>query len=89
MINWLIKQLFKWENFRAAIYAEVDWDNSITRTLEDPESMKTAAAMWCEEDGWRGWHIKDDGNYYFHDIPEKSLSDIFDVLEEAGLDGDM
>ena len=87
MINWLVDKIFKWEALRAAIYAEVDWDNSITRILEDPESMKTASAMWCEEDGWRAWTIKDNGNYYFHDIPEKSLSDIFEIISpiEEGL----
>lgn len=80
MINKLVDWLFKWEALRAAIYAEVDWDNSITRILQDPESMQTASAMWCEDDGWRAWTIKDNGNYYFHDIPEKSLSDIFEVV---------
>lgn len=82
MINWIIDQLFKWDALRTAIFAEVDFYNSITRILEDPESMQTATAMWCEQDGWRGWTIKDDGNYYFHDIPEKSLSDIFDIIGE-------
>ena len=87
MINKLVDWLFKWEALRAAIYAEVDWDNSITRILQDPESMQTASAMWCEDDGWRAWTIKDNGNYYFHDIPEKSLSDIFEIISpmEEGL----
>ena len=82
MISWIIDQLFKWDALRTAIFAEVDWQNSIARILEDEESMKTAAAMWCEEDGWRGWTIKDDGRYYFHDLPEKSLSDIFSIIDE-------
>lgn len=80
MIQRIIDFLFRWESLRDAIYAEVDWRNSINRTLEDPESMKTAASMWCENDGWRGWYIKDNGNYYFHDVPEKSISDIFEVI---------
>lgn len=80
MINWIIDQLFKWNALRTAIFAEVDWYNSISRTLEDPESMKTSSAMWCEYDGWRGWHIKDDGMYYFHDLPEKQFDDIFDII---------
>jgi hypothetical protein len=49
--------------------------------------MKVASAMWCEPDGWRGWHIKDDGTYYFNDFPEKSFGDIFDIIynkEELG-----
>lgn len=82
MIQRIVDFLFKWESLRDAIYAEVDWHNSITRILNDPESMQTASAMWCEEDGWRAWTIKDDDNYYFHDIPEKSLSDIFEVIHE-------
>lgn len=83
MIQRIVDFLFRWESLRDALYAEVDWRNSINRTLEDPESMKTAAAMWCEEDGWRGWYIKDNGNYYFHDLPEKSISDIFEVIHGA------
>jgi len=59
---------------------KLDWYNSITRTLNDPEAMKTASAIWCEQDGWRGWNIKENGSYYFHDIPEKGLSDIFDII---------
>jgi hypothetical protein len=72
--------LFKWDRLRDAIFNEVDWQNSITRTLQDPESMKVASAMWCEEDGWRGWTVKDNGTYYFHDIPEKDFSNAFDII---------
>lgn len=80
MINFTINQLFKWKKLRLAIFAEVDWYNSISRTLADPESMRTASAMWCEPDGWRGWNTKDNGTYYFHDLPEKSLYDIMDIM---------
>ena len=76
----LINFLFKFDSLRLAIFAEVDWYNSITRILNDPESMKTASAFWCENDGWRGWSVKDDGNYYFHDLPEKSLGDILNIV---------
>lgn len=80
MLDKIIRLLFSWENLRLAIFSEVDWYNSITRTLNDPESMKIASAFWCEEDGWRGWEIRDDGSYYFHDIPEKHLSDILEIV---------
>ena len=30
----------------------------------------------------RGWTIKDNGNYYFHDVPEKGIGDIMDILME-------
>jgi hypothetical protein len=80
MIDRLVKLLFSWDRLRVAIFAEVDWSNSIGRTLNDPDSMKTASAFWCEEDGWRGWSIKDDGSYYFHDIPEHHLGDILDIV---------
>jgi len=76
----IVNLLFKWENLRKFIFAEVDYYNSISRTLADPEEMKTASVIWCESDGWRGWHIKDNGTYYFHDLPEKSLSDVFDII---------
>ena len=80
MINKIVDFIFSWEKLRLAIFAEVDWYNSISRTLADPEAMKTVSAMWCEDDGWRGWHIKDDGTYYFHDLPEKGIGDMMDIL---------
>jgi predicted double-glycine peptidase len=79
----IVDFLFKWDRLRNAIFNEVDWQNSITRTLQDPESMKISSAIWCEEDGWRGWHLNDNGSYYFHDIPEKDFGDIFDIILEA------
>lgn len=80
MINKIVDLIFSWEKLRFAIFAEVDWYNSISRTLADPEAMKTASAMWCEPDGWRGWYIKDDNTYYFHDLPEKGIGDMIDIL---------
>ena len=76
----IINLLFKSKSLRTAIFAEVDFYNSISRTLSDPEAMKTASVMWCESDGWRGWNVKDDGTYCFHDVPEKSLDDLFDII---------
>ena len=54
--------------------------NSITRIMADDESSKIACAIWCDEDGWRGWNIKEDGTYYFHDIAEHSLGDIMRLV---------
>ena len=82
MIDKLVNLIFKWDALRHAIFNEVDMYNSITRIMTDPEAMKTATAMWDEGDGWRGWTIKEDGRYYFHDLPEKSISDIMDILME-------
>jgi hypothetical protein len=48
--------------------------------MADDESSKIACAVWCDEDGWRGWNIKEDGTYYFHDIPEHTLGDIMDIV---------
>lgn len=84
IVDRIVRLIFKWNRLRIAIFAEVDWYNSITRTLNDPESMKIASAIWCEEDGWRGWNIKEDSTYYFHDIAEKELSDIFDIIYSKG-----
>lgn len=83
MLDKLVNLIFKWDALRLAIFNEVNWHNSITRILADPEEMKTASAMWEEEDGWRGWTIKDNGNYYFHDFPEKGIGDIMDILMEV------
>ena len=82
MIDFIIKQLFRWKPLRLAIFNEVNMYNSITRIMADPEEMKTATAMWDEGDGWRGWTIKDNGSYYFHDVPEKGIGDIMDILME-------
>lgn len=82
MIDKLVNLIFKWKALRLAIFNEVEMYNSITRIMADPESMKTATAMWDEGDGWRGWTIKNDGRYYFHDIPEHSINDIMDILTE-------
>lgn len=80
MISSLVDSIFKWQRLRTAIFAEVDFYNSISRTLKDPEAMKTVSAIWCEPDGWRGWNLKDDGTYYFHDLPEKGIADIMDII---------
>jgi hypothetical protein len=82
MIDKIVNLLFRWGRLRDAIFNEVDWENSIARTLSDPESMKISSAMWCEPDGWRGWHVRKDGSYYFHDTPEKDFGDIFDIVLE-------
>lgn len=82
MIHWLVRQIFKWNTLRNEIFAEVDLYNSLTLIMNDPEAMKTATAMWYDTDGWRGWTIKNNGNYYFHDIPEKSLSDLMYTITE-------
>jgi hypothetical protein len=82
MIDFIIRQLFKWNALRTAIFNEVDFYNSITRTLDDPEAMQVVNAIWCENDGWRGWTIKYNGTYYFHDLPEKGIGDIFDIIYE-------
>ena len=80
MINWIVDNLFKWDSLRIALFSEVDWYNSISRTLEDPDSMKTVSTIWCEPDGWRGWNLKDEGTYYFHDLPENGIADIMDII---------
>ena len=76
MIDWLIRQIFRIDPLRIALFQEVDMYNSITRIMADDESSKIACAIWCDQDGWRGWNIKEDGTYYFHDIAEHSLGDI-------------
>ena len=82
----VINILFKWTKLRQAIFEEVDWHNSIGFTLNDPESMKIGSSFWYDFDGWRGWTQKDNGSYYFNDIPEKSLSDIFELFYERESD---
>lgn len=79
MIDWLVRQLFKWDRLRTALFSEVNMYNSLTRIMADPEEMKTATAMWEDVDGWRGWSIVDN-RYYFHDTPEKTLGDLMEVL---------
>lgn len=76
----IVNFLFKWEKLRVAIFREVEWENSLGRIIKDPESMKTGSLFWCDIDGWRGWTQTDDMSYYFHDIPEKDIGDIFDIF---------
>lgn len=81
MINKLVNLLFKWGSLREALFTEVNFYNSISRTMKDPESMKTASAFWDEGDGWRGWTIEGD-KYYFNDVPEHDLLAVMLELEE-------
>lgn len=87
MVDKIVDFIFKIKPLRLAIFDEVNFYNSITRTINDPESMKIASSFWDEGDGWRGWTIKYDGTYYFHDLPEKSLGDIMTIIMEK--DGDL
>lgn len=80
MIDKVVNMIFSLDSLRKAVTAEVHMYDSITRIMSDPESMKTASAFWDEGDGWRGWTIKEDGRYYFHDIPEHTLGDIMDIV---------
>lgn len=80
MIDWLVRQIFKIDPLRVALFQEVNMYNSITRIMADDESSKIACAIWCDEYGWRGWNIKEDGTYYFHDIAEHSLGDIMRLV---------
>ena len=80
MIDWLIRQIFKVPALRINIFQEVDMYNSISRIMADDELSKVACTIWCAEDGWRGWHIKEDGTYYFHDIAEPSLGHIMELV---------
>lgn len=82
MINWAVNKIFSIKALRQALTEEVHMYDMIGRIMNDPESMKTAASMWDEGDGWRGWTIKDNGNYYFNDIPEKSVMDLMEILQE-------
>jgi hypothetical protein len=86
MIDKIIRLIFSFKKLRLAIFDEVDLYNSITRTLEDPYYGSTALAVWCEDDGWRGWTKTDEG-YLFIDYPETSLYNIFSELElrDSGL----
>ena len=80
MIDKVVNMIFSLDSLRTAVFAEVDLYNSVTRIIADDESSKIACAVWCDEDGWRGWNIKEDGTYYFHDIPEHTLGDIMDIV---------
>lgn len=80
MIDKVVNMIFSLDSLRTAVFSEVDLYNSITRIMADDESSKIACTVWCDEDGWRGWKIKEDGTYYFHDIPEHTLGDIMNEV---------
>lgn len=81
MIDKIVNLLFRWKRLREALFIEVNFYNSMTRIINDPEAMKTATAFWDEGDGWRGWTIED-GKYYFNDIPSYDMIDAMQELEE-------
>jgi hypothetical protein len=81
MIDWLVNKLFCWNPLREALISEATFYNSLTRTINDPESMKTASAFWDEGDGWRGWSIEGD-KHYFNDVPEHDLMGVILSIEE-------
>jgi hypothetical protein len=81
MIDKLVSILFRWTGLREALFTEVNFYNSINRTMKDPESMKTASTFWDEGDGWRGWSIEGD-KYYFNDVPEHDLMGVILSIEE-------
>jgi hypothetical protein len=81
MIDRIVNVLFRWGSLRNALFAEVNFHNSIGRIMKDPESMKTASAFWDEGDGWRGWSIEGD-KYYFNDVPEHDLMGVMESLEK-------
>jgi hypothetical protein len=83
MIEWIVRQLFRWDSLRSELLAEATFYNSITRVMKDPEAMETALAFWEESDGWRGWsHNKDLNKYYFNDYPEYSFSSAMTAMDE-------
>lgn len=82
MIDFIVRNLFKWPALRLALFDEVNWYNSLGLIVEDPEAMKTAATFWWEPDGWRGWQ-EHEGKYYFHDTPESTIGDILDTVKRG------
>lgn len=80
MIERLVNLLFKWNNLRSVIFAEVDMYNSVSRTIRDPYWGSIAMTVWDDVDGWRGW-TKTFTGYYFVDYPEPSFGSIMDELQ--------
>jgi hypothetical protein len=79
MIEWLVKRIFSWTKLRNAVTSEVHLYDSIGLSL----GSGTGALYWSEADGWRGWELYEDKNkYYFYDVPERTLSDVFFGIEE-------
>lgn len=83
MIEWLVRQLFRWDSLRSELLAEASFYNGIRRVLKDPKSMAIASTFWDEGDGWRGWTLNNDLNkYYFNDVPENLLEDCMSTLDD-------
>jgi hypothetical protein len=79
MINWLVKSIFGWESLRNAVTDEVHMYDMIGIALE--ETGSAGCLFWNESDGWRGWdYDQENKRYYFHDIPEQSISDMLDIM---------
>ncbi len=84
MIEAIVNRIMRWDSLRNAVFDEVNMYNSLTRIINDPESMKTAAAYWEEKAGWKGWNTNNN-KYYFNDIEENTKIIFFSTstLEES------
>jgi hypothetical protein len=80
MIEAIVNRIMRWDSLRNAVFDEVNMYNSLTRIINDPESMKTAAAYWEEKAGWKGWNINNN-KYYFNDIEENTIGDAMEALD--------
>lgn len=82
MIDWLVKKLFLWTPLRTAIFDEVYMYKMLEEYDKDPEKRSIGSALYCDEDGWRGWSKSLSINrYYFNDVPEKNFMSAFNELE--------
>jgi hypothetical protein len=86
MINFIVRQLFKWRELRQALIEEVHMYDKLDRIMSDPDAMKIGSSFYPDLDGWRAWSFNKD-KYYFNDIPEMNLMDAFMAIEEMESNG--
>jgi hypothetical protein len=86
MIDFIVRQLFKWRELRQALIEEVHMYDKLDRIMSDPDAMKIGSSFYPDVDGWRAWSFHKD-KYYFNDIPEMNLMDAFMAMEEMELNG--
>lgn len=83
MIEWIVRQLMRWDSLRSELLAELRMYDDLGRIMKDPESMEVASAYWAESDGWRGWsYNKDLNKYFFNDYPETTMYNVMNALDD-------
>jgi hypothetical protein len=81
MIEWLARRIFSWTTLRQYIFDEVNFYQSVNRSMLEYEIEGPTNLTWAEEETglWKGWtYNKEKNRYYFDDIGNESLMGLWE-----------